>query len=155
MVPTFGGDARLLVQDGHDPRFSPDGRYIAYTTEKSGTDTVAVSGRCYVIPAVGGQPRLVTPEFRGATWPIWIADQTLLFLGIPAGDAGLHWWATDVENPRPVDLIVAAGFGPRCGLEQRGQSTGVRLRGRVTTSEASGPCPSTHGRRPRPVRRAG
>ncbi len=85
-MPTFGGDPRLLVQGGHDPRFSPDGRYIAYTTEKSGTDTVAVSGRCYVIPAVGGQPRLVTPEFRGATWPIWIANQTLLFLGISARD---------------------------------------------------------------------
>ena len=119
MVPTFGGDARLLVQDGHDPRFSPDGRYIAYTTEKSGTDTVAVSGRCYVIPAVGGQPRLVTPEFRGATWPIWIADQTLLFLGITAGDAGLHWWATDVENPRPVisSLLPASARGAALNSE--------------------------------------
>ena len=101
-MPTFGGDPRLLVQRGHDPRFSPDGRYIAYTTEKSGTDTVAVSGRCYVIPAVGGQPRLVTPEFRGATWPIWIANQTLLFLGISVSDPRLYWWATDVENPSPV-----------------------------------------------------
>jgi len=102
-IPTLGGDARLLAQEGHDPRFSLDGRYIAYTTAKSGTDTVAVTGHCYVIPAEGGQPRLVSPNFRGATWPVWIANRTLLFLGLASGDtSGVKWWTTDVENPRPV-----------------------------------------------------
>jgi eukaryotic-like serine/threonine-protein kinase len=97
-IPSLGGDARLLAHAGHDPRFSPDGRYIAYTTAKSGTDTVAVTGRCYVIPAEGGQPRLVSPGFRGATWPVWIGNRTLLFLGLPSGTERMRWWATDVED---------------------------------------------------------
>jgi eukaryotic-like serine/threonine-protein kinase len=97
-IPSLGGEARLLAHAGHDPRFSPDGRYIAYTTAKSGTDTVAVTGRCYVIPAEGGQPRLVSPGFRGATWPVWIGNRTLLFLGLPSGTERMRWWATDVED---------------------------------------------------------
>ena len=118
-MPALGGDARLLVQAGHDPRFSPDGRYIAYTTEKSGTDTVAVAGRCYVIPAIGGEPRLVTPEFRGATWPIWIASRTLLFLGVTVETTDLRWWTTDVENPRPVvsTLMPITARGAALGSE--------------------------------------
>ncbi len=97
-IPSLGGDARLLAHAGHDPRFSPDGRYIAYTTSKSGTDAVAATGRCYVIPAEGGQPRLVSPDFRGATWPVWSGNRTLLFLGRPGGNETMKWWATDVEN---------------------------------------------------------
>ena len=62
----------------------------------------------------------MTPEFRGATWPIWIADQTLLFLGIPAGDAGLHWWATDVENPRPVSLSLMPASARGAALNSEG-----------------------------------
>jgi eukaryotic-like serine/threonine-protein kinase len=97
-IPSLGGDARLLSHAGHDPRFSPDGRYIAYTTSESGTDAVAATGRCYVIPAEGGQPRLVSPGFRSATWPVWIGNRTLLFLGLPSGNDTMKWWATDVEN---------------------------------------------------------
>jgi Tol biopolymer transport system component/predicted Ser/Thr protein kinase len=101
-IPSLGGDPRLVAHAGHDPRFSPDGRYIAYTTAKSGTDTVVVTGRCYVIPAEGGQPHLVTSGFRGATWPVWIANRTLLFLGLASGNDTMKWWATDVENLHPV-----------------------------------------------------
>jgi Tol biopolymer transport system component len=103
LVPSLGGDARLLVQGGHDARFSPDGRHIAYTTIRSGRDTVAVSGRCYVIPTDGGELRLLTPDFRGATWPVWLNNQTVLFHGLAANTQhGATWWTTDVENPRPA-----------------------------------------------------
>jgi eukaryotic-like serine/threonine-protein kinase len=105
-IPSLGGDAHLLAHAGHDPRFSPDGRYIAYTTSKSGTDTVAVTGRCYVIPAEGGQPRLVSSGFRGATWPVWIGNRTLLFLGLPSGNERMNWWATDVENLHRVASTI-------------------------------------------------
>ena len=31
LIPTFGGQERLLVRGGRYPRFSPDGRWIAYS----------------------------------------------------------------------------------------------------------------------------
>jgi eukaryotic-like serine/threonine-protein kinase len=101
VMPALGGDARLLVRDGHDARFSPDGRHVAYTTAKSGTDAVAVTGRCYVIPTDGGEPRLITPNFRGAESPVWIDDRTVLFHGLAAGENDVKWWTTDIENPHP------------------------------------------------------
>ncbi len=108
-VPTLGGDARVLARNGHDPRFSPDAQYIAYTTLKSGTDAFALSGQCYVIPAAGGEPRLMSPGFRGATSPMWIGNRTLLFQGVALADpTGMKWWVVDTDNPRPTVTTVMA-----------------------------------------------
>ncbi|HTP50822.1 MAG TPA: S41 family peptidase [Anaeromyxobacteraceae bacterium] len=56
-VPTSGGAARRLTSgEGLElfPRFSPDGRYIAFTGQYDGSSDV------YVIPASGGAPRRLT-----------------------------------------------------------------------------------------------
>ncbi len=56
-VPTAGGTARKLTNHpGRElfPKISPDGRWIAYSAEYSGSRQV------YVIPAAGGTPRQLT-----------------------------------------------------------------------------------------------
>src|SRR6478672_1826301 len=56
-VPRTGGTAsRLTADDGRDvmPRFSPDGRWIAFTGEYQGNRDV------YVIPAGGGTAQRLT-----------------------------------------------------------------------------------------------
>jgi tricorn protease len=56
-VPRTGGTAsRLTADEGRDvmPRFSPDGRWIAFTGEYQGNHDV------YVIPAGGGEARRIT-----------------------------------------------------------------------------------------------
>jgi tricorn protease len=56
-VPRSGGTAsRLTADDGRDvlPRFSPDGRWIAFTGEYQGNRDV------YVIPAAGGEAKRLT-----------------------------------------------------------------------------------------------
>jgi len=56
-VPRAGGTARQITSDpGLEilPRFSPDGRWIAFTGEYDGNRDV------YVIPAEGGEPRRLT-----------------------------------------------------------------------------------------------
>ncbi len=56
-VPTAGGQARRLTSgDGLEvfPRFSPDGRWIAFTATTDGSADV------WVVPAAGGEPRRLT-----------------------------------------------------------------------------------------------
>lgn len=57
IISTDGGIARRLTSDpGYEmfPRFSPDGRYIAFTGQYDGNTEV------YVIPATGGLPKRLT-----------------------------------------------------------------------------------------------
>jgi tricorn protease len=56
-APVKGGNAtRLTAHPGLElfPRFSPDGKWIAFTGQYEGDEQV------YVIPAEGGQPRQLT-----------------------------------------------------------------------------------------------
>ncbi len=56
-VPSGGGMARKLTTDtGYEifPRFSPDGRYIAFTGQYNGYTEV------FIIPGEGGTPRRLT-----------------------------------------------------------------------------------------------
>ena len=55
VIPTLGGEERLLVERGFSPRFSPDGQWIAYgISESSGS-------QIYVMPAAG-DPRSEWPR---------------------------------------------------------------------------------------------
>src|SRR6201997_1113663 len=55
-VPREGGEARQLTTGGHEtgPRFSPDGRWIAFTGQYDGNVDA------YVMPADGGEPKRLT-----------------------------------------------------------------------------------------------
>jgi tricorn protease len=72
-----GGDAvRLTSGLGAEtsPRFSPDGRWIAFTADYAGNSDV------YVIPAMGGEPRRLTWHPGGDLVQGWTADgQSVLF----------------------------------------------------------------------------
>jgi tricorn protease len=62
LVPATGGAARRITADaGRElfPKFSPDGKWIAYTGQYDGNFNV------YVMPADGGQPRQLT-FYQGA-----------------------------------------------------------------------------------------
>ncbi len=62
LASSSGGDARRITSDqGRElfPKFSPDGKWIAFTAQYDGNFNV------YVMPAQGGQPRQLT-FFQGA-----------------------------------------------------------------------------------------
>jgi Tol biopolymer transport system component len=83
IVPALGGqEPRLLVAGGRRPRYSPDGRFIAYWTGGDvGFTSSAGSYRTFVIPVTGGAAREVE-GFTGARYPVWAPDsQSLLLLG--------------------------------------------------------------------------
>lgn len=71
MVPIEGGEARQLTQNpGTDaaPRFSPDGRWIAFHSSRDGKTQI------YVLPTGGGEAKQVTSLSTGASGPQWLPD---------------------------------------------------------------------------------
>ena len=60
--PLDGGARRLVVRDGFGPVWSPDGRFLAFTryTDCSGGHGPC-SGRVFVVPVKGGEPRPIGP----------------------------------------------------------------------------------------------
>ncbi len=72
VIPALSGEERLIAAGGRRPRFSPDGTWLAYW------DT----GKTYVVPARGGHPRQIAPEFLVAATPVWSPDgKRLMFVG--------------------------------------------------------------------------
>ena len=78
---TYGGDLWIAGRDGgtarrltstpaveSDPHFSPDGRWIAFTSNLSGNDDV------YVVSAEGGEPRRLTWYPAGSYARGWSND---------------------------------------------------------------------------------
>ena len=121
VVSAFGGDPRLIAKQGRRPRFSPDGREIAYW--------VAVGpwyiGKVFVVPAVGGTPRPIEPTFATALYPVWSPDgKKLLFLGARdpkdlSREAG-EWWIVPQNGDRAVKTGVGDVFERQRIVMQRG-----------------------------------
>jgi len=87
------GRTELLVAGGRTPKYSPDGRWIAYSgLPRFAADAEAVSPRHFVriIPATGGQPIDVSKGLPSAGLPVWSADGSELrftgYGGSPAQD---------------------------------------------------------------------
>jgi hypothetical protein len=59
VISTIGGDPTRLAPGGRNPRFSPDGQWIAYWIgiQNSAIVTGGEGGEIYIVPASGGQPR--------------------------------------------------------------------------------------------------
>lgn len=72
LLPISGGEARPLTQGmawDMQPRFSPDGQWIAFTSDRGGGDNI------WVVARGGGEPRQVTKEdFRLVNSPVWSPD---------------------------------------------------------------------------------
>jgi dipeptidyl aminopeptidase/acylaminoacyl peptidase len=77
LVPTSGGEPRQLTRGGSDtrPRWSPDGRKLAFISARSGTPQI------YWIALEGGEATRLTSLSTGADNELWSPDgQTLAFV---------------------------------------------------------------------------
>jgi len=105
-IPLTGGAPRLLIRGGRRPRYSPDGRWIAYWTGIPGTGDPSAPGtsRVFVVPAAGGEPRQIEPGFAAARYPVWLPDAAhLLFAGARTADpSSSDWWVAGLDGEQPV-----------------------------------------------------
>jgi tricorn protease len=121
LASSSGGDARRITSDaGRElfPKFSPDGKWIAFTGQYDGNFNV------YVMPAQGGQPRQLT-FYQGAAAPLsdrmgihnevvtWFPDsKRILFLS--RRDASNGW------TKRPFSVSIDGGLPEPLPVDQGG-----------------------------------
>jgi dipeptidyl aminopeptidase/acylaminoacyl peptidase len=78
MIASKGGDVRRLTHsDGRDnqPRFSPDGKWLAFTSSRSGKSQI------WLLPLEGGEAKQLTTLSTGASSPQWTPDgESLVFV---------------------------------------------------------------------------
>ncbi len=105
-MPTLGGTEHLLVRDGRHARFSPDGRWIAYSVGDGRASFKPGSVHVFVIPAYGGVPEQLVPDFAAAGTPVWSPDGArILFLGRRSQDSVSEppvWYTAPFHSNGPV-----------------------------------------------------
>lgn len=125
-IPALGGEQRLLVRGGLNPRYSPDGSQVAYW---AGAPNVAVaipgSGAVWVMPADGGRPRQLAASLTNARYPIWAPDgKHLLMVGYssntPYDASAVDWWFVSLNGDTRAasglfDVLARAGLQRRAG----------------------------------------
>lgn len=95
---------RLTVNIARDfqPRFSPDGKWIAFTSDRNGNNDV------YVVPTIGGEPKQITFESSPDEAVSWTPDGKEIV--ISAGLGAMQWGsplykvALDGSIPRPLGM---------------------------------------------------
>lgn len=109
-VPSKGGRAGRLTShhaDDSQPMSSPDGKQIAFISDRSGSDQV------YVMSARGGEPKQLTFHTEGYSLQDWYPDgQSLLVLG-----SRDHYWRSSTRlmkvssTERSAERILFNGYG--------------------------------------------
>ncbi len=109
-VPVNGGEAESLTQDSgvavnYHPAWSPDGRSIAFISDRKGQDNL------WIMDANGGNPRQVAHDLNARhVTPGWSADGNYIYVrkrGLPKPgsrpDAGL--WMFHRDGGKGIELV--------------------------------------------------
>ncbi len=106
IAPRAGGNARRLTShpgvESH-PRFSPDGKWVAFTGEYGGNPDV------YVVPVEGGEPRRLTWHPHSDIVQGWSPDGKRILFASERGTAPVaypRFWTVSLEggNPEPLPI---------------------------------------------------
>lgn len=110
-VPVLGGEPVVVVPRGRNPRFSPDGRWIAYWEGHESRDVLKGSARVWVMEAGGGEPRQLGADLGAALYPVWAPDsQSVIAVGRANTDADPDWWVLPVSGAHAVKRPTLADF---------------------------------------------
>lgn len=118
-VSSEGGDAqRLTHHPGLDaePVFSPDGKQLAFTSDRDGSRQV------YVMPATGGVPRQITFHTEGYSLQDWYPDGRALLVSSQRDHFWRHaqrFFRVALEEPSTEELLFD-DYGANGRLDRRG-----------------------------------
>ena len=124
LVPALGGEPRLIAKQGHRPRFSPDGNWLAYWAGPIGNALNSGSTNTHIVPSMGGEPIQVDLAFSATRHPIWSPDgKHLLLLGrLASGEPNdaLDWWLVPVDGGTSIktgalEVLERQGLSPPPG----------------------------------------
>jgi Tol biopolymer transport system component/tRNA A-37 threonylcarbamoyl transferase component Bud32 len=105
LVPALGGSPVLLAPLGRNPRFSPDGRWVAYSVGGEAVSNPGSAG-VFIVNSSGGVPRAIHPEMATATNPVWSPGADRLLVsgrkdGKAPARAEIDWWILPIEGGTP------------------------------------------------------
>ncbi|MFC1782638.1 S41 family peptidase [Planctomycetota bacterium] len=87
-----------------DPRFSPDGELIAFTSNRMGNNDI------WVVPVEGGQPRQLTFHATGDSMVYWTGDgKRVIFRTSRKGAWGSPLYSVDLEGSLPIPFDIDLG----------------------------------------------
>jgi dipeptidyl aminopeptidase/acylaminoacyl peptidase len=100
MVPTEGGEAKRFTAgpaNTHSPSWSPDGRWLAFVTEREGEPAGKDQeeqkkhgkgkSQIWLIPTDGGEARQLTFMRHGSSNPVWSPDSKQIVFNAAVGPA--------------------------------------------------------------------
>jgi Tol biopolymer transport system component len=96
----------VSTNHGAMPVVSPDGRWIAFLSDRTGSDQV------FIIAADGTQERQITHLTRGASNVQWASDGKRLRLGIFLEPA-THLFEIDLDGASQREVVAVPGRGPQ------------------------------------------
>ncbi len=110
-MPALGGGERFVAPKGRRPRFSPDGKSIAYVTGGRGASTDV-----WIVDDGGASPRrLEVREFDVRDWlaPLWSPDGAFLAVAATRGRGAAtirDWWLVNVQSGAATAMSTVAAF---------------------------------------------
>ena len=105
-IATSGGREKLLIPEGDEPRYSPDGQWIVYV---SGNEP----RRLYVSDSAGAKIREIPTGLARFDHPIWSPDGKYLMLnGQRASGQRADWWVVPIAGQESVNTSVLHDLTP-------------------------------------------
>ena len=125
LLPIEGGTAKAISQGmGYDvqPRFSPDGKRIAFVSDRDGAIGL------WTLPLDGGEPeKLASPGQRGDfASPEWSPDgQHVIVAKTSFGLRGYELWAYHIDGGKGVQITQSAPEGKKTPRNLRHNALGA------------------------------